>query len=53
GFNGHKDTPVEGLHVVLLGTTKYLDCDCIAKLSDRQKEEFKTRRKYFDTVGLG
>ncbi|KAH9815296.1 hypothetical protein DFH28DRAFT_279386 [Melampsora americana] len=53
GFDGHKDTPVEALHVVLLGATKYLYRDCIAKLSDKQKDEVETRWKYFKTTGLG
>ncbi|KAH9813552.1 hypothetical protein DFH28DRAFT_973720 [Melampsora americana] len=53
GFDGHKDTPVEALHVVLLGATKYLYRDCIAKLSDKQKDEVETRWKYFNTTGLG
>ncbi|KAH9816454.1 hypothetical protein DFH28DRAFT_890933, partial [Melampsora americana] len=53
GFDGHQDTPVEALHVILLGATKYLYRDCISKLSDKQKEEVETRWKFFDPTGLG
>lgn len=32
-FDGHQDTPVEALHVVLLGVAKYLYRDMVAGLT--------------------
>ncbi|KAI8453542.1 hypothetical protein BY996DRAFT_6431484 [Phakopsora pachyrhizi] len=52
GFDGHKDTPVEVLHVVLLGILKYLYCDLIGGLSANKKEELIARLQNFDTNNL-
>ncbi|KAI8460786.1 hypothetical protein BY996DRAFT_6429562 [Phakopsora pachyrhizi] len=52
GFDGHKDTPVEVLHVVLLGILKYLYCDLIGGLSANKKEELIARLQTFDTNNL-
>ncbi|KAI8445100.1 hypothetical protein BY996DRAFT_8480786 [Phakopsora pachyrhizi] len=49
GFDGHKDTPVEVLHVVLLGILKYLYRDLIGGLSANKKEELIARLQSFDT----
>ncbi|KAI8444838.1 hypothetical protein BY996DRAFT_4599625, partial [Phakopsora pachyrhizi] len=49
GFDGHKDTPVEVLHVVLLGIIKYLYRDIIGGLSGNKKEEVIARLQSFDT----
>ncbi|KAI8452471.1 hypothetical protein BY996DRAFT_8515030 [Phakopsora pachyrhizi] len=52
GFDGHKDTPVEVLHVVLLGILKYLYRDLIGGLSANKKEELIARLQTFDTNNL-
>ncbi|KAI8449480.1 hypothetical protein BY996DRAFT_8387722 [Phakopsora pachyrhizi] len=52
GFDGHKDTPVEVLHVVLLGILKYLYRDLIGGLSANKKEELIARLQSFDTNNL-
>ncbi|KAI8444470.1 hypothetical protein BY996DRAFT_6435255 [Phakopsora pachyrhizi] len=52
GFDGHKDTPVEVLHVVLLGIIKYLYCDIIGGLSGNKKDEVIARLQSFDTGNL-
>ncbi|KAI8458273.1 hypothetical protein BY996DRAFT_4577407, partial [Phakopsora pachyrhizi] len=52
GFDGHLDTPVEVLHVVLLGILKYLYCDLIGGLSANKKEELIARLKSFATNNL-
>ncbi|KAI8444521.1 hypothetical protein BY996DRAFT_8694743 [Phakopsora pachyrhizi] len=51
-FDGHKDTPVEVLHVVLLGILKYLYRDLIGGLSANKKEELIARLQTFDTNNL-
>ncbi|CAH7676417.1 hypothetical protein PPACK8108_LOCUS11548 [Phakopsora pachyrhizi] len=52
GFDGHKDTPVEVLHVVLLGVLKYLYRDLISSLSIGKKDELVARLQSFDTNNL-
>ncbi|KAI8447008.1 hypothetical protein BY996DRAFT_4647289 [Phakopsora pachyrhizi] len=52
GFDGHKDTPVEVLHVVLLSILKYLYRDLIGGLSANKKEELIARLQSFDTNNL-
>ncbi|KAJ3989861.1 hypothetical protein F5890DRAFT_1561385 [Lentinula detonsa] len=48
----HRDTPVEILHVVLLGFVKYLWRDAIARLSDVQKDLLISRLLAFNVDGL-
>ncbi|KAI8454552.1 hypothetical protein BY996DRAFT_8386361 [Phakopsora pachyrhizi] len=52
GFDGHKDTPVEVLHMVLLGILKYLYQDLIGGLSASKKDELIARLQSFDTSNL-
>ncbi|KAH9823863.1 hypothetical protein DFH28DRAFT_921384 [Melampsora americana] len=55
-FNGHQDTPVETLHVVLLGITKYLFCDTMNELSlkrgSKKFNDISAQWKSFDIKGL-
>ncbi|CAK5277165.1 unnamed protein product [Mycena citricolor] len=56
GLDPHQDTPVEILHVVLLGFVKYLWRDLIQiqiKNKDDKKELLVTRLNSVDTHGLG
>ncbi|KAH9811046.1 hypothetical protein DFH28DRAFT_1131415 [Melampsora americana] len=52
GFNGHKDTPVEILHVMLLGVGKYLLQHQMKKCSAREKDSLQGRWRSFNTSGL-
>ncbi|KAI8458796.1 hypothetical protein BY996DRAFT_6430113 [Phakopsora pachyrhizi] len=52
GSDGHKDTPVEVFHVVLLGILKYLYRDLIGGLSASKKDELIARLQSFDTSNL-
>ncbi|KAH9809240.1 hypothetical protein DFH28DRAFT_934282 [Melampsora americana] len=52
GFDGHLDTPVEILHVVLLGVVKYLFRDAMANLPDSALPSVMAQWKSFDTSGL-
>ena len=49
----HRDTPVEILHVVLLGFVKYLWRDAIARLQEKQKLILITRISSFGCEGTG
>lgn len=52
-FDPHRDTPVEVLHVVLLGFVKYFWRDAIARLKDPEKKILIARLSSFDVSGLG
>ncbi|KAL1711382.1 hypothetical protein EV715DRAFT_215384, partial [Schizophyllum commune] len=53
-LDGHADTPVEILHVILLGIVKYFWRDIIVhRLSNAKKEILKARLESFDVRGLG
>lgn len=52
GLNPHSDTPVEILHVILLGIIKYFWRDAIKRMDDKQKATLKTRIASFNTTGL-
>ncbi|KAJ3720842.1 hypothetical protein DFJ43DRAFT_1001105 [Lentinula guzmanii] len=52
GLDPHCDTPVEILHVILLGFLKYLWRDAMARLSDQQKNLLITRISSFNVNGL-
>ncbi|KAI5829413.1 hypothetical protein K523DRAFT_385050 [Schizophyllum commune Tattone D] len=52
GLNPHAHTPVEILHVVLLGFIKYHWRDAISRLSDEQKDILKARLASLDIAGL-
>lgn len=56
GLDAHQDTPVEVLHVVLLGFVKYFWRDLVQgqlKNKDVQKELLATRLSSLDVSGLG
>lgn len=52
-FNPHTDTPVEILHVILLGFVKYLWRDTVSRLKDSSKNLLVARLSSFDVSGLG
>ncbi|EIM81338.1 uncharacterized protein STEHIDRAFT_66542 [Stereum hirsutum FP-91666 SS1] len=52
GVDPHRDTPVEVLHVILLGFVKYFWRDAIARISATDKEMLIARLSSFDTSGL-
>ncbi|KAJ3916301.1 hypothetical protein F5877DRAFT_91854 [Lentinula edodes] len=53
GLDPHRDTPVEILHVILLGFVKYYWRDAIARLSDPQKEILTNRLASVDVSSMG
>lgn len=53
GFDPHRDTPVEILHVILLGFVKYYWRDAMTRLSDDQKKVLTYRLSSLDVSGLG
>ncbi|KAF9233611.1 hypothetical protein BU15DRAFT_66415, partial [Melanogaster broomeanus] len=53
GLDPHQDTPVEILHVILLGFIKYFWRDAISRLNDIQKSLLITRLTSFNVAGLG
>ncbi|KAI0375816.1 hypothetical protein BV20DRAFT_18264 [Pilatotrama ljubarskyi] len=52
-FDPHADTPVEILHVILLGFVKYLWRDTVSRLKEPQRNLLVTRLSSFDVSGLG
>ncbi|KAJ7475625.1 hypothetical protein B0H11DRAFT_2427303 [Mycena galericulata] len=53
-FDPHQDTPVEILHVILLGFVKYFWRDAVARLKKKEdKELLIARLSSFDVSGLG
>ncbi|KAH9820701.1 hypothetical protein DFH28DRAFT_1194770 [Melampsora americana] len=52
GFDGHIDTPVECLHVVLLGIVKYLYRNEISNIPERDHYKLKARYTSFNISGL-
>ncbi|KAG8939542.1 hypothetical protein FRC04_006242 [Tulasnella sp. 424] len=52
GFDPHSDTPIEILHVVLLGFVKYFWRDAVSRLSASQKATLQTRLSSFYVSGL-
>ncbi|KAJ7020784.1 hypothetical protein C8F04DRAFT_1213983 [Mycena alexandri] len=52
-FNPHQDTPVEILHVILLGFVKYFWRDAVARVKNSDKEILISRLSSFNICGLG
>lgn len=53
GLDPHNDTPVEVLHVVLLGFIKYFWRDTVSKQDDKKKQLLIARLTSIDVTGLG
>ncbi|KAI9624511.1 hypothetical protein KEM48_008837 [Puccinia striiformis f. sp. tritici PST-130] len=51
-FDGTKDTPVEVLHVILLGPVKYLWRDFMGRITPTQLPQLEARWRAFNTDGL-
>ncbi|KAJ7463932.1 hypothetical protein FB451DRAFT_1491960 [Mycena latifolia] len=51
-FDANGDTPVEILHVVLLGVVKYWWRDAVSRQNSKGKEELKARLSSIDVAGL-
>ncbi|KAF8148334.1 hypothetical protein K438DRAFT_1625608, partial [Mycena galopus ATCC 62051] len=49
----HRDTPVEILHVILLGFVKYFWRDAVARVKKTDKDVLITRLSSFNVSGLG
>ncbi|KAL1684623.1 hypothetical protein GGG16DRAFT_67955 [Schizophyllum commune] len=52
GFDPCQDTPVEILHVILLGFVKYFWRDAVSRLTKEEKDILKARIDSFDVNGL-
>ena len=52
GLNPHSDTPVEILHVILLGIVKYFWRDAVSRLNPSQQEVLIIRLNSLDLSGL-
>ncbi|KAH9816315.1 hypothetical protein DFH28DRAFT_966741 [Melampsora americana] len=52
GFDGHRDTPVEVLHVIFLGVGKYLMRNQMNSCSGSKKDSIRGRWRSFNTSGL-
>ncbi|KIJ52180.1 hypothetical protein M422DRAFT_43551 [Sphaerobolus stellatus SS14] len=53
GLDPHSDTPVEILHVILLGFVKYFWCDAIKRVKPEQKRILAARLSSINISGLG
>ncbi|KAI6029001.1 hypothetical protein EDC04DRAFT_2869083 [Pisolithus marmoratus] len=53
GLDPHQDTPVEILHVILLGFVKYFWHDVMSRLNEVQKAKLQVWLASFDVTGLG
>lgn len=53
GIDPNSDTPVEILHVILLGFVKYFWRDAVSRLNASNKQLLKTRLASLDVRGLG
>jgi hypothetical protein len=51
-FDANRDTPVEILHVVLLGVVKYWWRDAVSRQTSKGKEELRARLSSVDVAGL-
>ncbi|KAJ7340738.1 hypothetical protein DFH08DRAFT_811931 [Mycena albidolilacea] len=51
-FDANSDTPVEILHVVLLGVVKYWWRDAVSRQTSKGKEELRARLSSVDVAGL-
>ncbi|KAJ6538247.1 hypothetical protein B0H10DRAFT_1971665 [Mycena sp. CBHHK59/15] len=51
-FDANSDSPVEILHVVLLGVVKYWWRDAVSRQNSKGKEELKARLSSVDVAGL-
>ncbi|KIY42804.1 hypothetical protein FISHEDRAFT_50054, partial [Fistulina hepatica ATCC 64428] len=52
-FDASSDTPVETLHVILLGFVKYFWRDTVSRQDEGGKRRLKARIDSFDVAGLG
>ncbi|KAJ6631547.1 hypothetical protein B0H10DRAFT_1772594, partial [Mycena sp. CBHHK59/15] len=52
-FDPHQDTPVEILHVILLGFVKYFWRDAVARIKESDKDVLICRLSSFNVTGLG
>lgn len=52
-FDPNLDSPVEVLHVILLGVVKYFWRDAVNRLMSSQRSVLVTRLSSFNTSGLG